>query len=476
MRDTHTKKHHMPVKTIIVGFLCLCLGFGLGYIVFYTPEVTVKTVKETVDNKTLRQVYRILKNNFLDTSSKSLSDRMIKGLTDGVDDPYTSYMTKSEYEDYDESLNGRYVGIGISYLKTKKGALVTEAFKNGPAKKAGIAAGDIITAVDGVDLKGKSTEKMQEMIRGETGTLVNFTYLHLGKEKNVHITRKNTQSAVESETGIINKKVYGLLHLSSFSDDSATYVKKALQSFVRQKVDTLIIDVRDNGGGYVNAAEDILSLFNKKGTVLYSVKDKSGKNVKATSSGRQVFSFKHNYILVNHNTASASEILAGSLRELNGFKLVGEKTYGKGTMQIEQPLSNGGVLKYTYARWYSAKGKSVNKKGWQPDIAVKMLNTDELKLDTITKNYHSGDLNDHVKAMQLMLKSLNYQIDRTDGYFSAKTKSMLKRYQRKRKIGGKGVYNKKTNFYLLYDYLQSTFNKEYDPAFKKVKSLMEGEK
>lgn len=475
MRDTHLKKHQMPIKTIIVGFLCLCLGFGLGYVVFYTPEVTVKTVKETVDNKTLRQVYRILKNNFLDTSSTSLSDRMIKGLTDGVDDPYTSYMTKSEYEDYDESLNGRYVGIGISYLKSKKGALVSETFKNGPAQKAGIAAGDIITAVDGVDLKGKSVEKMQEMIRGEAGTLVNFTYLHLGKEKNVHITRKASQSAVESETGNVGKTRYGLLVLSSFTDNSANYVKKALQSFVRQKVDTLIIDVRDNGGGYVNAAEDILSLFNKKGTVLYSIKDKTGKTVKVKDSDQRSFSFKHNYVLVNHNTASASEILAGSLRELNGFKLVGETTYGKGTMQVEQPLSNGGVLKYTYARWYSAQGQSVNKKGWQPDVAVGLLNTDDLKLDTITKDYHNGDLNNNVKAMQIMLRALHYKTDRIDGYFSSKTKKAIASYQKKRKIGGNGTYNKKTNLYLLYDYLQASHNKKYDPAFKKVKSLMKGE-
>lgn len=468
MHNEHKKWRLKPYTAIIIGIVCLALGLSLGYVLFKTPEPKTISVTQTVDNKTLRQVYKILKDRFKDTtnSHKSMSDRMIAGLVNGLGDPHTSYLTKDEYEQFDTSLSGNYVGIGISYLVVDQGALITNCFENSNAYKAGLRSGDIITDVDGVTLAHKSTSKINELIRGDEGTFSNFTYLKQGKVVNKHIKRKATQSDVFSHE-VKNKKA-GVITITAFSDSTGKLVAKALKSFQKDHMTTLIIDVRNNGGGYIDAAEDCLALFNKKGTVLYGLKDRSGKKTYIKDTTSTAYHFKTNYILVNHHSASASEILAQSLKELNGFKLIGTSTYGKSTVQVEVPLSNDGVLKYTYASWMSAKGKIISDKGITPDLVVKGADLDPMELNAPKKTYKQNDLNTYIASMEVMLKGLGYKVDRIDGYFSPKVKKALTLYQKKNKLKGSGAYNKKTYYYLLSDYLKAMKSGAYDPEMKKA--------
>ena len=468
----HLKKH---MTTIIVGIVCLALGFGGGYVVFYQPHVTTTVkLKETVDNKTLRQVYSILKDKFVDTtgSKSSISDRMIKGLTSGLLDPHTSYMTKKEAEAFTSSISGNYVGIGVAYLVVNEGAMITDAFSAGNAYKAGLRPGDIITDVDGVSLKGKSSDEMQDMIRGEEDSSVNFSYRHLGKKKNVHIKRTQASSGVFSKVLKSGKKKVGYLQITTFDDETGSTCETALSAFEDQNVEDLIIDVRNNGGGYVNAAEDTLSLFNPSGTVLYSTKDRKGKVDHVKDSDRHYYTFKKKAILVNGQTASAAEILAGSLHELNGFSIIGSQTYGKGTMQAEVPLSNGGVLKYTCATWYTAKGKSINHKGLTPDVKVNSVDMDTLDIKQVSKTYKVGAMNTKISAMEDMLKALGYHVDRTDGYFSNQTSKALKAFQKKSHLKVTGTYGTQDYYYLIYQFMNAKASHSYDPEFKKAQSFM----
>lgn len=470
MHKEHKKWRLKPYSAVIIGLVCLSLGLGLGYVMFKTPEVPAVSVKQTVDNKTLRQIYKILKDQFKDTtnSSKSLSDRMIAGLVKGLGDPHTAYMTKEEYMQFDSSLAGSYVGIGISYLVVNQGALITNCFENSNAYKAGIRTGDILTHVDGVSLAHKNADAMNTMIRGDEGSFSNFTYLSQGKAINKHIKRKATQSDVFYKEVTVKKKKAGVITISAFSDATGKLVAKALKQMQNDHVDTLIMDVRNNGGGYIDAAEDCLALFNKAGTVLYSLKDRQGKVTSVKDTTDTAYHFAHHYILVNNHSASASEILTQSLKELNGFQVIGTPTYGKSTVQVEVPLSNNGVLKYTYASWMSAKGKIISKKGIQPNLYVKGADLDPMELNAPKKTYTQNDLNAYIASMETILKGLGYKVDRTDGYFSPAVKKALTSYQKKQKLSGKGKYNKKTYYYLLSDYLKALKSGRYDPELKKA--------
>lgn len=433
------KKMHLKKEVVIVVGLVvsLLIGFLLGYVFHFPKEQTTFTKQDIID-----EVYSVIKNEWVNATGEDvdINEASIDGMLSGLGDPYTQYMTLEEALDLADSINGNVEGIGVSFYKMPQGAGVAEVY-DGPAKEAGIQKGDLIIDAQRTNLAGLSTTEIKELITGEEGTNVDLVIQRGNKTFDLTLTRGKILTDISYEIRKENKHSFGYIKISTFGqNNTASQVETALQSFVNAKVDTLVIDLRDNAGGYLNAAKDILDLFIEDGEVLYQLQYASGPAKATNASDCKKYVFSKNYILVNKNSASASEIVAGVLQEVKGFKLVGNTTFGKGVAQTQKPLSDGSYIKYTNAKWLLPSGKCIHGEGLTPDIEVK----DEKFLSTgvgeFKKTLSVDSVDSHVAQMQIALKMMGYDIDRTDGYFSKTTRDSLMKFEKDHNMEVNGIY------------------------------------
>ncbi|MER2261931.1 MAG: S41 family peptidase [Psychrobacillus sp.] len=302
-------------------------------------------------------------------------------------DPYSTYFTKEEFEKYTDSINNKPTGIGISIEEHEKGIQIVSTFDGAPAKEAGIEPGDIILTVDGNSTERMSVQQASSLITGKAGTKVNIEVLKITGEKQSYIlTRKSFQVPV-----VTNKMLYenvGYVSINSFSEDGASLVRAAKEELERKGATSYILDLRNNGGGYVNTAEELIGLFpNSPHAYMLMLKNQVGL-VKSIPQ-KDVFP-KNTKILINGYSASASEMTAAALLDYKSATLYGQTTYGKGTMQSFYPLSDGSYLKLTVAEFAGPKGTVVNKTGVQPQVKTKEgMELEKAHLDTILESYPS---------------------------------------------------------------------------------------
>ncbi len=310
------------------------------------------------------QLYMTLEENYYkDIDEDDVMTGLYKGMVEGLGDPYSSYMTEDEYASWEASTTGEYSGVGITFTQDKDGSFVVVSVeKNAPAHKGGIKAGDVI-----IEVNGKAYEDMDVManaMRGKEGTDVDVTYVRDGSKKTVTLTReKIEQTTVEWE--MLNEDT-GYISISSFMSGTADEFSDALKAVEDRGAGSLVLDLRDNGGGLVDSCIEIADQFLDKGIVTY-LENKDGKRVDYESEDGKTD--LETVVLVNENSASALEILAAALQD-NGIKLVGETTYGKGVVQSTVKLSDGTALKLTIMQYFSPEGRTINGKGVKPDYSV----------------------------------------------------------------------------------------------------------
>lgn len=336
------------------------LLFLLFTAIFVFSQVPLASAAEPID-----EVRSLIQQYYVDeVPSAVLSKTTIKEMTDQLD-PYSVYMTKQDYEQFTNSINQELVGIGIVLEENEQGVKVLQTIPGGPAEHAGLLAGDIITNVDGKKLKGESVQTVVSYITGEANTSVNLTFVQ--KSTGLTVTKTIEREKISlpvTESKILGGNI-GYIRLYSFSMDAAARIQTAIQSLSGAK--SFILDLRDNGGGYVSAAQEVDGLFpGVKNTC--QLRSRSGAPeiypaIKQTTQFSGPVS-----ILVNGNSASASEMVSASVKEQGGAKLYGQTTYGKGSMQSLIPLSDGSVLKLTIARFYTPNGTEINKVGVKPNI------------------------------------------------------------------------------------------------------------
>lgn len=358
------------VITAGAGF-AICKG-ALGYVSISKDEYD--SMKDTYDRfGKVEQLYNTINSSYYkDVNEQDVVDGACKGLVAGLGDPYSSYMTKEEYENWKASATGEYSGIGVTFSQDKNGNyVIVGVTKDSPADKAGLKAGDYIVKVD-----GKSYDDMDVMakaIRGAAGTKVKIDYVRDNKAGEVSVTRaKIVEKSVEYE--MLDGGI-GYIRLSSFITSSADDFSAALKDLESKGAKGLILDLRDNGGGLVDTCIDIADEFLDEGVVTYT-EDKNGKKQEYKSKDGKTD--LKTVVLVNGNSASCSEILAGALKD-NGCKLVGEKTFGKGVIQSTAELKDGSALKLTIMQYFSPKGNAIQDKGISPDYEVK--NPEDSKTD-----------------------------------------------------------------------------------------------
>ena len=338
------------------------------------PAFGVRTSNKTIDLSSVQKTYQELIANYdgkLDT--QKLIYGANRGLVEAAGDPHTAYMDPDETKEFDKSLSGQ-IGGGIGAeigLRNNKPTII-KPLEDSPAQKAGIKAGEVIVKVNDEASSDWSVEKVVSKIRGEVGTSVKLTLLSGGQTREVSVVRQNIVSpAVESE---IDGEI-GILKVNRFGDDTVSLSRKYASEFVEKGVKKVILDLRNNPGGTVGAAQGLLGIWLDN---QIAMTERRGSEIVKTlrTTGTPILGNMKTVVLINGNSASASEITAGALREYGKATLVGQKSYGKGSVQIVLGLPGGSQMKVTEARWYTPKGKNIDKTGIEPDVKVDLSSDD----------------------------------------------------------------------------------------------------
>ena len=358
------------------AFISCAIALAVGIVAglsFNALDKNFDGSTKDINFDSLNEVYQSLEANYDgEVDRQKVLEEAKRGLVNAVADPYSYYMTAEEYREFDDSLNGNVgAGIGVEISMRENFVKVMRTTKDNPAREAGILAGDIIYKVDDKEMTGLSTEEVANALRGEEGSEVKVTVVRDGEEKDFTLTREiiNDES-VYVEYRDDNKTA--ILTISRFDQETGALAEKAAEEIKEKGVEKIILDLRGNGGGYVNAAVDVASLWLDGQLVTTSKSSKHEEYDKEynAKTGRATLKDIKTIVLTNGSTASAAEILSGALKDHGKATLVGETTFGKGCMQVLERLSNGDVLRVTIANWYTPKGDNISKGGLEPDEKV----------------------------------------------------------------------------------------------------------
>ncbi len=374
MAKIEWKAKQVKLASSIVGaFITFVIGIIIGVSwENYAPYLGGKiSPNSNISWNELNEVYNSLVTNYDGEIDKSdIINGAKHGLVEAVGDTYTVYMDKEETEEFNKYLHGDVgAGVGIEMGLRDGYTRVLRTLPDNPARKAGVLAGDIIYKVNDEDVYSWTTEDIAKVLRGESGTEVKLTVVRDGEEKSFTMIREtinNVSAYVEYK-----KNNTAVITVTRFDTDTGTMVQGFAKEIIDKGTKKIILDLRSNGGGYVSAARDLLSLWIDGDKVLIQrSKFSAVDDITYAARGKALFADIKTIVLVNNNTASASEIVAGALKDYEKATIVGETTYGKGVVQAMLNLSSSTTLKVTSAHWYTPKGNTINQTGIDPDVEV----------------------------------------------------------------------------------------------------------
>jgi carboxyl-terminal processing protease len=303
-----------------------------------------------------------------DIDENALVEGAVKGMTSSLNDPYTVFMNKKEYEDFNTQTEGSYVGLGLQVGVKEDKITVIAPFENSPAKKAGIITGDVIEKVNGKDVTGKELELAVSMMKGKEGEDVTVTIFRQTKGS-FDLTMKRAKIDLVTVTGEMLDNNIGHIQISMFDEHTGDNFNKKLKELKDKGMKGLVLDLRSNPGGLLDTCIDVTSNFVEKDRVIVSTKDKQG-NEKAYKSKGGIAIGMPLVVLTNEGTASASEIFSGAVKDYKSGTLIGTTTFGKGVVQTMLPYKDGSALKVTISKYFTPNGEDIHKKGIKPDVEV----------------------------------------------------------------------------------------------------------
>lgn len=338
------------------------------------------TAKLTELDRTLIGLKNIIDKKYLgEINEEELYEGAIKGYISALNDKYSSYYTKEEMDDVNVALLGNYVGVG-AYLQAdldNNVIKVLSPIEDSPAKEAGLLSGDIIYKVDGVEYNGEEINKASNAMKGKEGTTVDVEVIRDGEIKKFTITRRSIKVYHISSEVIENN--IGYMYIQTFDEGCAEEFKQKYEEISKKNIKSLIIDLRDNGGGIVDETLEILDcMLDKNKTALITV-DKDGKEQISKTEKNKIIDIPI-VVLVNEQTASASEIMAGALKDHKRATIVGTKTYGKGVIQELMYLTSGAALKLTTNEYYTPNRNKINEIGIKPDYEIELTKEEDTQL------------------------------------------------------------------------------------------------
>lgn len=370
-----TSFYAVPIALLAVSIFASGWLFGSGRLSLRSQGLIPSVARsESIPDSGLNELYSEIVSNYDgEISEDQVLDGLKEGLAEAVGDPFTEYLSEEETKEFNEGLNGTFEGIGAELGREGEFVVIVSPIKGAPAEKAGLQPKDVILEIDGESATGISISDAVSRIRGPKGEQVALVLSREGERVEVSIIRdmitiNSVEWRVEGDIGIMS--------LSRFGDDTTMLVRRAATEFKDKKVSKVVLDLRNNPGGLLTGAVDVSSVWLPIGSTILEEKQ-NGVIVKTYRSEQSpILKDVKTVVLINEGSASASEIVAGALRDNKAATIIGEKSYGKGSVQRVIPLSFGGSLKVTIARWFTPSGATIDKEGIVPDTEV-LLTTED---------------------------------------------------------------------------------------------------
>lgn len=379
----------------------------------------------------LYQVYDTLNSQYYkEVDKEKLVDSAIKGMVNGLDDPYSEYMTKSEQEEFSDSMSGDFQGIGAEMGEEGDKIIITSPIKGAPADKAGIQANDEIVEINGKSTKGMSSVDVVKKIRGKEGTTVTLT-IKRGTDDPFDVKIKRDTIHLNSvETKMLKNKV-ALITVTKFQEGTAAEFNKALKKMDQEGMKKLILDFRNNPGGYLEEASKMANEFIDKGDVLFytEANDKKAKSYVAENPVNPITEDLPTVIIMNEGSASASEVFAAALNDHDKADIVGTKSFGKGIVQTAAPFKDDSMLKYTQMKWLTPDKTWIHKKGIAPDKKIELPAYANIHILDPEEVYVEGESNSQIKSLETGLKALGYDPGKVDKTFDEETTLSIQQFQ-----------------------------------------------
>lgn len=364
------------IEVIVIMIITLILGAVIGSFVTYiangdkNSQISSEIPSEL--EEFIQTYHNIITDYYEEVDHDQLLEAGINGMLEYLDDAYSVYMNEEISEEFNEQVEGKYTGIGVEIIQQEDGKVsISKVFDNSPASKAGLQAGDIFIKIGDTDVVGKTSSEISALIKGSDVKEVSIVIDRNGEEKTFELTLEEVEiDSVNSKIFEKNGQKIGYLEMTIFASNTSTQFERKLLELEGENIDSLIIDVRDNSGGYLSSVTDIASLFMDKSKIIYQLDTKGViEKVYANSNTSRDYDIS---VLINQNSASASEILAAALQESYGATVVGVNSFGKGTVQKAYQLESGATVKYTIQKWLTPNGNWINEVGVTPDIEVIM--------------------------------------------------------------------------------------------------------
>lgn len=383
------------------------------------------------DISKIETTYQLIQSKFLtEVDHEKVVNGAINGMLSTLEDPFTVYMDQKEAEQFDENITSSFQGIGAEVTSEDGKVVIVSPIKGSPAERAGLHAHDVIVSVNGEKLEGLSLSQAIMKIRGPKGTQAKLEIVRSGSTEPIPIIVVRDDIDVETVYAEMLPGQIGKIEIRQFASNTSEHFKEELRKLEDQGMKGLIIDVRNDPGGLLSAVVEIVEPFIPKGKTIVQIENRKGEREETKSQGAgKPYPVS---VLINKGSASASEILAGALHDSAGSKLIGENTFGKGTVQVtfEKEMGDGSNIKMTVYKWLTPNGTWIHKNGIAPTMAVDQPAYFKVaplsKKETLKPDMNNED----VKNLQIILQGLGLNPDRMDGYFSEKTALAVKAFQR----------------------------------------------
>ncbi|EOH1636497.1 S41 family peptidase [Enterococcus faecalis] len=445
-------KRTVPFYQYIISLLCVAFLAGGSSYIYFDHRVKKMSQEGAITNDDLSKVqdlYNEISTNYVGEVDKNeLVEGALKGMSEAIGDPYSTYLNESAANDLNESLSGDFEGIGATMTMKDGEPVVAEApVADSPAEKAGIKEGDIIEKVDGTATKGMKLAEVVSKVRGKKGTSVELTIQREGETKNISI--KRGKIPVKTVTGELDKNdaQIGSIKITSFGKKTYQELKETITNLRAKGAKSFVIDVRQNPGGLLDQAERMASMFLKNGETIVQFEDKKGRTMKEVASKELDDGFKVKEpvaVIIDGNSASASEIFAAALHESANVPLIGTKTFGKGTVQTVKDLNDQTEIKLTVLKWLTPKGEWINEKGIEPTIKADYPEYAYLKLIPRDKTLKEGDQSEDIQNLNAILAVLAYPVDENNANYTAETKAAVSDLQQKNGLPVTGEIDNET--------------------------------
>ncbi|QAS53717.1 S41 family peptidase [Halobacillus litoralis] len=435
----------------------------------------LKDMSGNADLKKVEQAYNVIQENYVEeVDKKNLVEGAIQGMLDTLEDPYSVYMDKETMEQFNQSIESTFQGIGAEVSMVNDKVTIVAPIKGSPAEKAGLKPNDQILKVDGESVEGLDLYEAVLEIRGEKGTEVTLEIDRPGVSDplNINITRDDIPlETVYTDTKTIDGKKAGIIEITSFSEKTSDEFHEALKKLEDDGMEGLVIDVRGNPGGLFTDVQEILKEFIPDDQPIVQVEDRSGEKSRYFSETKEKKPYPIT-VLMDEGSASASEILAATMQEAGGYDLVGTKSFGKGTVQQAIPMGDGSTIKLTLYKWLTPEGNWIHEKGIQPTVKVKQPSYFYTNPVDIEDPFKYNDNHEKVKNIQQLLKGLGHDPGRTDGYYSKETEAAVEAFQKEADIPVTGEVDEETGGKLEEAIITEVRKEENDRQMQKAVEVL----